>query len=110
MTNLEKVKEDLKEKNASLVVLKDGNINEYYQERVKDLVEILTQNKDGLKGATVADRMIGKVAASIMAKAGVKELYTLKLSKIAIPVLEEYNITYEYGELIDYVKSIIRYL
>lgn len=105
MTNLEKVKKDLKEKNASLVVLKDGNINEYYQERVKDLVEILTQNKEGLKGATVADRMIGKVAASIMAKAGVKKLYTLKLSKIAIPVLEEYKIKYEYDELIDYVKN-----
>ncbi len=105
MTNLEKVKQYLKEKNASLVVLKNGEMKEYYQERVKDLVEILTQNKEGLKGATIADRMIGKVAASIMAEAGVKEIYTLMLSKVAVPVLEKYNITYKYEELIDYVKN-----
>ena len=105
MTDLEKVKEKLINKNASLVVLRNKSIKEYYQDRVKDLVDILTEDKNALKTAVVADKVIGKLAASIMAKAGVKEIYAIKLSKIAIPVLEENNIKYEYEELIDYVKN-----
>ena len=105
MTNLEKVKKVLINKNASLVILKNEIIKEYYQDRVKDLVDILKKDENGLKDAIVADKIIGKLAASIMAKAGVKEIYTIKLSKIALPVLEENNIKYKYEELIDYVKN-----
>jgi len=63
MTNLEIVKTRLHEKQASLVVMfKDGTIEEYYNPRVQDIVAILKQNKDALIGATVADKVIGKVA------------------------------------------------
>ena len=32
-----------------------------------------------------------------------KEIYAGKLSKFAMPVLENYNVKYSYGEIIDYV-------
>jgi len=42
MTNLEIVKKILDEKQASLVVMfKEGNIEEYYNKRVEDIVTIL---------------------------------------------------------------------
>lgn len=106
MTNLEKVKNILLEKNASLVVCyKNGDIKEYYQDRIKDIKEILTQDKTLLKDAIIADKVIGKVAASILTVAGVKEIYADVISKFAIPVLEKNNIKYEYNKKVEYIKN-----
>ena len=104
MTNLENVKKKLYEKNASLVVLyKNGECKEYYQNRINDIKDILKKNKLALKDAIIADKVIGKVAASILTIAGVKEIYADVISKYAIPVLEENNIKYEYKILTEYV-------
>lgn len=106
MTNLEKVKSILLEKNASLVVCyKNGDIREYYQDRIKDIKAILMQDKNLLKDAIIADKVIGKVAASILTVAGVKEIYADVISKFAIPVLEENGIKYEYNKKVEYIKN-----
>lgn len=106
MTNLENVKKKLYEKNASLVVLyKNGECKEYYQNRINDIKDILKKNKLALKDAIIADKIIGKVAASILTIAGVKEIYADVISKYAIPVLEENNIKYEYKKLVDYIQN-----
>ena len=104
MSKLEEVKQILFEKDASLVVCyKNGEIKEYYQERIKDIKDILQEDETALKDAIVADKVIGKVAASILAVAGVKEIYAKVISKYAIPVLEENNIAYSYNEKVDYI-------
>ena len=104
MTKLEEVKEILHSKNASLVVAyKNGEIKEYYQDRVKDIKAILTENENALKEAVIADKVIGKVAGSLLAVAGVKEIYTDVISQYAIPVLEENNVKYEYNEKVEYI-------
>lgn len=104
MTNLEIVKEKLYEKNASLVVLyADGTCKEYYQNRINDIKDILKENENALKDAIIADKVIGKVAASVLTVAGVKEIYADVISKYAILVLEENNIKYEYKTLTEYV-------
>lgn len=104
MNNLEIVKTRLYEKNASLVVMfESGEIKEYYSPRVRDIVSILKENEDALKGACVADKVIGKVAATLLAIAGVKEIYANTISEFAIPVLEENNIKYEYKNRVEYI-------
>ena len=104
MTNLEIVKEKLYEKNASLVVLyANGECEEYYQNRINDIRDILKENKDALRDAIIADKVIGKVAGSILTVAGVKQIYADVMSKYAIPVLEENHIKYEYKTLTEYV-------
>lgn len=104
MTNLEIVKQKLYENNASLVVLyKNGECKEYYQNRINDIKDILKENKSALNGAVISDKVIGKVAGSILTVAGVKEIYADVMSKYAIPVLEENHIKYEYKILTDYV-------
>ena len=78
MTNIDIVKEKLYDSNASLVVLyQNGICKEYYNRRIEDIVAILLENKDALKGAIIADKVIGKVAGSVLAVAGIKELYAL---------------------------------
>ena len=106
MTNIEKVKEKLYATNASLVVLyANGECKEYYQNRIKDIKEILQNDKQALNGAIIADKVIGKVASSILIVAGVKEIYADVISKYAIPVLEENNVKYEYRQLVEYVQN-----
>lgn len=106
MTNLEIVKEKLYETNASLVVLyANGEWKAYYQNRIKDIKEILQQDKMALQGAVIADKVIGKVAGSILTVAGVKEIYADVMSQYAIPVLEESHIQYEYKNLVDYIQN-----
>lgn len=106
MADLEKIKAILKEKQASLVVAyEDGAIIDYYQERIIDLASILKENKNALRNSKIADKVVGKVAASVMAVAGIKELYANTLSKVAIPVLEKANIQYSYGKIVDYIQN-----
>ncbi len=104
--NLELAKKKLYDKNASLVVIyKDGTCKEYYQNRIKDIKDILKANKEALTGAIIADKVIGKVASSILTVAGVKEIYANVMSKYAVSVLEENNIKYEYKILVDYIEN-----
>ena len=106
MTNIEIVKQKLYENNASLVVLfKDGNCKEYYNKRVEDIVSILKENKNALKDATIADKVIGKVAGSILTIAGVKEIYADTISELVIPILEENNIKYEYNKKVEFIQN-----
>lgn len=106
MTKLEEVKEILHQKNASLVVAYDnGEIKEYYQNRIKDIKEILQENPNALKNAIIADKVIGKVAASILTVAGVREIYADVMSQYAISVLEENHVPYEYQNLVEYIQN-----
>lgn len=106
MTNLEIVKERLYKTNASLVVLyKNGECKEYYHRRVEDIVAILKENQDALNGATIADKVIGKVAGSILTVAKVEAIYADTISKFAIPVLEQNNIKYEYNKKVEFVQN-----
>lgn len=104
MTKLEEIKEILEEKEASLVVCyKNGEIKAYFQNRIKDIKDILKEDKNAMQGAIIADKVIGKVAASVLTVSGVKAIYAKVMSKYAIPVLEENNIKYEYENLVKYI-------
>lgn len=104
MTKLEELKERLYLKNASLVVgYSSGEIKEYYQDRIKDIKDILQKDETALVGASIADKVIGKLAGSLLVVSGVKEIYADILSEYAIPVLEQNNIKYEYKTKVQYI-------
>lgn len=105
MTNLEKVKQSLKDTNASLVVLKNNKIQTYHNDGIKDLIMLLSEDKEALTNTIIADKIIGKVAASIMIKAGVKEIYTEMISEFAVEILEEHNIKFEYNKKIPFIEN-----
>ena len=106
MTKLDEVKDILHKTNASLVVCyANGEIKEYYQNRIKDIKAILQENENALKGAIIADKVIGKVAGSILAISGIKEIYADVISKLAIPVLEKYGVKYEYSKKVEYIEN-----
>ncbi len=106
MSNLDFVKNRLYNTGASLVVLYENGIcKEYFNKRIIDIKSILKENRDSLKNAIVADKVIGKLAASLLCFAGVKEIYAGTISNYAIPVLEKYNIKYEYKTKTEYIQN-----
>lgn len=52
-----------------------------------------------LAGYSVADIVVGKAAALLFIKCGIKEVYAKTLSMAAKAVLEKFGIYYEYGTL-----------
>ena len=104
MSKLNELKEMLYSKNASLVVgYSNGEIKEYYQDRVNDIKNILLNDENALKDASIADKVIGKLAASLLVVAGVTEIYADVISEYAIPILEENKIKYEYKTKVPYI-------
>lgn len=102
--DIEIVKKRLEDTSASLVVMnKNGEIREFYNRRVIDIVSLIKSGENFLDGAIIADKVIGKVASTLLVLAGVKEIYAKTISEYAIEVLENNNIKYSFGNRVDYI-------
>ena len=101
---IELVKKRLEDTSASLVVLnKNGEIKEFYNRRVMDIVSLIKSGNNELDGAIIADKVIGKVAATLLALSGVKEIFAKTMSVYATQVLEENNISYTFENKVPYI-------
>lgn len=92
-------------KEACSLVMEDlqGRVHLYYKKGVRDLEDLLDNNQELLRGAIVADKIIGKAAAGMLAYGGVSEVYGEITSKKAVPILEGSGIKYSYGKLVDHI-------
>ena len=76
-----------------------------YETGIKPVINRLNESLNYFDGLIVADKIIGKASAMLLILSGVKEVYCIVLSKAGQKILEEYNITYHYDELTDYIIS-----
>ncbi len=88
---------------ASLVVSNNGETRCFFKKGVRDLEDLLDREPDFLSGSVVADKVVGKASAGMLAYGGVKEVYARTLSSLAVPVLEDAGIAYSYGEMVDHI-------
>lgn len=99
---MERLKQLLQAQQCSLVVESaDGEITTYYKKGVRDLVWLLDNEPQRLRGARMADKVIGKAAAGLMINGGVREAYAEVMSRLAMPLLEAAGIRLAYGTLAD---------
>ncbi len=96
---------DILHREICSLVLKDaqGNIRTFFKKGVRDLEDLLDQEPETLRGAIIADKVIGKAAAGMMAYGGVKEVYADILSSKAIPMLEENGIKWSCNQQVDHI-------
>ena len=59
----------------SCVIANGDNIRTFTQRGVADLYDLLTQEPDFLKGASIVDKVVGKGAAALMILGGIRELH-----------------------------------
>ncbi len=90
--SLERAKSLLASTDSTLAVVSVDDFFTSKERGVKPLMHLLKEKKGFLKGASVADKVIGKAAALLMALGEIKEVHTLIISEPAIKVFEKYNI------------------
>ena len=86
------------------VVVKDGFCFTSTQRGVKPLLELIDSKQD-VSGGVAADKVVGKAAAFLYAILGVKELYACVLSEPALEILQDNQVSVQYGELVSMIKS-----
>ncbi len=84
----------------SCVIFNNGHTTVCHSRGVKDLYRLLTEYPDTLRGAFVADKVIGKGAAALMILGGVAEAYTPLISRPALELFNKAGIAVEYGECV----------
>lgn len=75
--------------NLSLVVLNHDSLSRYNGRGVSDLVELVRNEPERLNGAIVADKMVGRAAAALMVRGGVKAVFTNLISTPARAMLDK---------------------
>lgn len=83
-------------KNADDIITSD-------KKGIAPIMDILKENPMILKGAQVADKVIGKAAALLLIKGGISALYTAVISKHALDVLKDTDIYVSYDKCVDYI-------
>ena len=103
--SLEKAKTTLENTDSTLVVISNEEVFTSQERGVKPLLHLLTEKKGFLKGASVADKVIGKAAALLMVLGEIKEVHTLIISEPAIKVFEKHNIPCFYDKKVDRIVN-----
>lgn len=107
MQDLEVAKKRLNEKVLTLSIVKKGEIVfETSSPRISGFLEAVENFAEGLEGASVADRVVGKAIALLCVYAKVKAVYAITLSKKAKAVFEKYAIYHELDNLVENILDI----
>ena len=82
----------LNEQGLSLLVYNNDSLSIHANRGVRDLLDLLSAEPERLRGAIVADKIIGKAAAALMATGGVQEVHTNIICTPARELLEQEGI------------------
>ncbi len=93
----------LTEKDCSCVIGKNGTVRCFYERGVRDLYALLTNEPEFLEGAYIADKVVGKAAASLMILGKIAGLYARTISQHAIALLQDSTIQVEYGTSVPHI-------
>ena len=81
------------------VMSAQGEVREFHRKGVIDLFTLVTAEPDFLQGGKIADRVIGRGAALLLIKGGIKEVFAYVISEPALEVLHANNIIVNYISL-----------
>ena len=92
----------LRNGNHSLVVAGDG-IRTFDGRGISDLYGLLTEHPDLLRGASVADKVVGKGAAALLVLGGVREVHADVISTSALVLFEDTGISVRFAQEVPYI-------
>ena len=96
MTDLECAKQNLR--GHTICLCREGNCIYSDRRGIAPMMGFIGSGVD-LSGYSVADVVVGKVAALLFVKCGIRRVYAKTLSEYGKKILELYGIVYEYGIL-----------
>ena len=87
----------------SCVIANEGKIRIFTQRGVADLYDLLTREPEFLKGALIADKVVGKGAAALMILGGIKELYTDVVSSNAMDLFQTSDVKVDFVQEVPFI-------
>ena len=75
-----------------------GELRTFSRRGVADLFNLVADEPDFLRGASVADRVIGRGAALLLVKGGARQVYAQVISSGALEVLRSAGIETSFGK------------
>lgn len=101
MAEMTELVERMRREGCSCVVGNGMNVRTFRERGVRDLLRLLREEPEALRRASVADKVVGKGAAALMAMGGVREVYALVMSRKALELLDREGVKIGYETLVD---------
>lgn len=95
----------LNDNKLSLLVRNHGVTTQHGQRGVQDLLELIQNEPNRLKGAVCADKIIGKAAAALMVVGGVKEVRTNIICEEGKELLEQNGVKIVADEVVPMILN-----
>ena len=102
--DLEKAKLLLTQEAYTCVICRGDEQFSSRERGIRPLLNWVLEGKD-FSGFSAADRVVGKAAALLYARLGIRRLYTGMLSEKALPVLEAYHIRTQADCTVPYIRN-----
>ena len=84
---------------------KDSEIRTFNERGIAALHSLLKSEPTLLDGAEIADTIVGKGAAALMVKGGVKSLYAEVISQSGLKLLQQAHVTVCYRTLVSHIEN-----
>ena len=105
MSNIDSAKQILGKEGATLVIVKEGRVLFTSDSSgIRGLLQAVEKKGKEMVGSSVADKVVGRAAALLLAYSEVNEVYAFVISKEGLKVLTENRIKVEYQNM---VKTIL---
>lgn len=85
---------------CSCVIYNNGVVRSFHERGVKDLHNLLRNEPELLRGATVADKVVGKGAAALMVAGGIEWVHADVISSGALDLFKLNGIEVEYTTVV----------
>ncbi len=104
MRDIETAKSILSDKGATLAIVKEGRVLfESDSSGIRGLLQAIEKLGKEMAGSSVADKVVGRAAALLLAHSSVREVYASVLSREGLKVLEENHIKIEHENLVQII-------
>lgn len=88
---------------SCVIITREGEKIVCNRRGIADLYDILKVHPEQLHGATVADKVVGKGAAALMAAGGVLRVHTHMISRDALMLFKTEGVEVTYDAEVDYI-------
>ena len=95
----------LDENNYSCIIKNNDVTQSFTQRGVFDLHDLVAKKDEILKGGYIADKIVGKGAASMMIIGGIKAVRTHVISLNALNLLKEHNVIVHYDTVVETINN-----
>jgi iron complex outermembrane receptor protein/vitamin B12 transporter len=96
----------LNEGNYSCVICNRNETRTFSKQSVIDLFNLYREEPSFMEGAFVADKVVGRAAAALMALGGVRYVYASVISAPAIILFLDSGIEFECNEKVPFIENI----